>query len=305
MMNVIKYSVVTVALCGFVSGCSSVSPSKRASLVSDSDSRSSGYYENNALPAGAAIRYYDNASAARDTGDTSPRYWRAPARDQAEPAPRRLLSGPSPSARNAPLRRFAAMPRHAPHAAHVRQDETSCLNSGIVQTTAFVRPRSSIGGGQCYVSRPFTMFAAGNGRVQFEPAATLRCQMVPSVETWVAEVLRPAARKLLGSDVVEVRVAGSYGCRRRNHQAGAKLSEHGRGNALDISKFHLADGRVITVKEGWYGSEQERRFLRYVHRGACEHFSTVLGPNADRHHRDHFHLDLASHGRDETYRVCK
>lgn len=130
--------------------------------------------------------------------------------------------------------------------------------------------------------------------------------MVPSVEAWVAGILRPAARRYFGSDVEEVRIAGSYGCRRRNNKPGAKLSEHGRANAVDISSFRLTNGKQVTVKRGWHrGSEGERRFLRYIHRGACEHFSTVLGPNADRYHHDHFHFDLASHGRTGTYRVCK
>lgn len=141
--------------------------------------------------------------------------------------------------------------------------------------------------------------------MKFAPSAKLRCQMVPSIETWVQKVLRPAARTILGSEIVQLRVAGSYGCRRRNHKAGAKLSEHGKANALDISSFTLANGEVITVKQGWHGSAPTCKFLRYIHRGACEHFSTVLGPNADRHHHDHFHFDLASHGRRGTYRVCK
>jgi hypothetical protein len=197
------------------------------------------------------------------------------------------------------------MPRHKPHAPHVRQDEASCLSSGIVQPTRYIRPRSSIGGGQCYISAPFQMSAAAGGQVAFEPPAALRCQMIPSVESWVAKVLRPAARKMLGSDVVELKIAASYACRTRNSARGARLSEHGKANAIDISKFTLADGRVITVKEGWHSRGLERAFLRYVHRGACEHFSTVLGPNADRYHHDHFHFDLASHGRDGTWRVCK
>lgn len=215
------------------------------------------------------------------------------------------MRGPEPRRVAPPLRRFAAMPRHKPHAPHVRQHETSCLRSGIVQPTRFIRPRSPIGGGACYISKPFRMAAAANGRIRFEPAATLRCQMVPSVETWVRDVLRPAARRFLGSDVVQLRIAASYACRSRNSKAGARLSEHGKANAIDISKFVLANGSSVTVKRGWRGSERERRFLRYVHRGACEHFSTVLGPNADRHHHDHFHFDLARHGRRGTYRVCK
>ena len=223
------------------------------------------------------------------------------------PQPRsNLRAPPRPVSRGfAPLRKFAAMPRHKPHARHVRQNEGTCLASGIVRPTRFVRPSSSVGGGRCYVNRPFKMLAAVGGQVALKPAATLRCQMVPSVETWVRTILRPAARRYLGSDIAHIQVAASYSCRTRNSRAGAKLSEHGKANAIDISKFKLANGRTVTVKHGWRGSQGERRFLRYIHRGACEHFSTVLGPNADRYHHDHFHFDLASHGRRGTYRVCK
>jgi hypothetical protein len=32
--------------------------------------------------------------------------------------------------------------------------------------------------------------------------------------------------------------------------------------------------------------------LRRVHRGACDEFTTVLGPEANDVHRTHLHLDL-------------
>ena len=44
----------------------------------------------------------------------------------------------------------------------------------------------------------------------------------------------------------------------------------------------------------------EALFLRRLHRGACEVFGTVLGPEANAAHRDHFHLDLA-HRRHSAY----
>ena len=72
-----------------------------------------------------------------------------------------------------------------------------------------------------------------------------------------------------------------------------------------MSGFLLANGRWVMVKSGWYGDLRERAFLRNVHQGSCETFTTVLGPNYDANHHDHFHLDLARHGRDGTYRVCK
>jgi hypothetical protein len=90
-----------------------------------------------------------------------------------------------------------------------------------------------------------------------------------------------------------------------NGQWGATLSEHGHANAVDIAAFTMADGHRISVKSGWLGDEREQRFLRVVHDGACAEFTTVLGPDYDEFHRDHFHLDLARRGPDGMGRVCK
>lgn len=186
-------------------------------------------------------------------------------------------------------------------------EERQCLASGIVQYSRFVHARSSLGGPSvCGAERPFEMSGAAGGRVSLKPAAILRCPMIPAVDRWVTQVVDPAARSYFGLPVSDLKVAASYGCRPINHQSGARLSEHGHANAIDISAFHLPNGRVVTVKSGWFGGdERERAFLRAVHRGACDTFTTVLGPYADAYHRDHFHLDLARHGRDGTYRVCK
>lgn len=78
-----------------------------------------------------------------------------------------------------------------------------------------------------------------------------------------------------------------------NGQPGAHISEHAFGNALDIAAFVLADGRRITVKNGWHGAPEEQGFLRDVHASACENFSTVLAPGSNRFHYDHIHVDLA------------
>jgi hypothetical protein len=86
---------------------------------------------------------------------------------------------------------------------------------------------------------------------------------------------------------------------------GGRLSEHGHANAIDISSFELSDGRKITVKQGWRGEPREHAFLAEVRERACDLFTTVLGPGADPFHHDHFHLDLARHGRDGSDHICK
>ena len=149
------------------------------------------------------------------------------------------------------------------------------------------------------------MTAALSGRVAMRPAALLRCPMIPAVDHWMQTTVMPAALRNFSQPVVEIKVAASYSCRPMNHVDGARLSEHGHANALDVSAFQLADGRWISVKQGWYGDLRERNFLRHVHQGSCETFSTVLGPYYDAAHRDHFHLDLARRGRDGEGRICK
>ena len=90
-----------------------------------------------------------------------------------------------------------------------------------------------------------------------------------------------------------------------NNVAGGNLSEHGHANALDVSGFTLTDGTRITVKRGWHGDWRERAFLREVHDGACAEFTTVLGPDYDSNHHDHFHVDLARRGPDGLRGTCK
>jgi hypothetical protein len=187
------------------------------------------------------------------------------------------------------------------------QEETKCLALGIVKPSPFLVQRASLGGpgSSCGAERPFEMAAALGGRVAMRPTALLQCAMVPAVDKWMGEVVQRAAQRHFGLPVIEIKVAASYACRPINHQRGARLSEHGFANALDVSGFMLADGRWIRVKTGWWGDVRERGFLRDVHRGGCAIFMTVLGPNYDSFHRDHFHFDLAWHGREGDKQICR
>jgi hypothetical protein len=188
-----------------------------------------------------------------------------------------------------------------------KQEELACLSSGAARESSFLKTRSALGGPSdyCGAQRPFEMSAAGQGRVAMIPPALVACPLIPAIDQWVAEVVEPAARQHLGGTLAELKVAASYACRAMNHQSGAKLSEHGHANAIDISAFRLADGRVVTVKGGWNGAPHEQAFLREVRSNSCRTFTTVLGPGADAYHGDHFHLDLARHGSDGLKRICK
>jgi hypothetical protein len=131
------------------------------------------------------------------------------------------------------------------------------------------------------------------GAAAVTPAATLACPVISALDNWVASGIQPAAHKWFGQPVVEIKQISAYSCRGMNGQRGAPISEHAFGNALDISAFTLADGRKVTVKNGWRGEPEEQGFLRDVHASACQLFSTVLAPGSNIYHYDHIHVDLA------------
>lgn len=126
--------------------------------------------------------------------------------------------------------------------------------------------------------------------VALSTPAVIDCPTALALSEWVDKGLQPAFKRQ--GKVVELRVAAHYACRTRNNQPGAKISEHGRGRAIDISAFTLKDGRVYTVKESWWRG-RGRKPMRKAYDKACGIFGTTLGPDGDRYHQDHFHFDTA------------
>lgn len=181
----------------------------------------------------------------------------------------------------------------------------ACLRGGSVLPSAYVQPMKSLDGpGACGAEIPFTISALPAAGVGFAPNATLACSMIPRVEAWLANGVQRGAETYFREPVREIEVAASYACRSRNGRRGAKLSEHGYANALDVRAFRLASGRRVSVDTGWRGPSAERQFLRHAHRSACGIFSTVIGPDGDRYHHDHLHVDFARRGK-SGYRYCK
>lgn len=128
--------------------------------------------------------------------------------------------------------------------------------------------------------------------VVLSPPALMNCKTALALREWTDNGLKPAFRQR--GPVVEMRVAAHYVCRNRNNQAGGRVSEHGKGNAIDLSAFTMKDGEVITVLNGW-GKGTTLRPLRRAYNRACGPFGTTLGPDSDRYHQDHFHFDTASY----------
>jgi hypothetical protein len=135
------------------------------------------------------------------------------------------------------------------------------------------------------------------------PPATLACPLVSALDRWVTDGVQPAAQHWFGAQVVSIKQIGSYSCREMVGAGGDFVSEHAFGDALDIAGFTLADGRTITVKNGWHGSPEEQGFLHDVQLYACQTFSTVLAPGYNVYHYDHIHVDLMR--RDSGRHPCR
>lgn len=141
----------------------------------------------------------------------------------------------------------------------------------------------------CGVAEPVQVTAISG--VALSTPATMDCTTAKALDAWVRGAVIPVVGKS-GGGVASLQVAAHYACRGRNNRSGAKISEHGKGHAIDISAIVLKNGTAITVLKGWHDAAQGK-ILKAVHRAACGPFGTVLGPNSDGYHRDHLHLDTA------------
>ena len=135
-------------------------------------------------------------------------------------------------------------------------------------------------------------------RVSVKPAAILRCAMASEIADWIRKDIAPLAVSL-GSTISDLDNFDSFECRGRNRIVGARLSEHGRANALDVRAFKLANGRSISLTDRTVPRDLRETVLHSV----CARFSTVLGPSSDWYHEDHIHLDLME--RRNNYRICQ
>lgn len=146
------------------------------------------------------------------------------------------------------------------------------------------------GRGACGITNPVRVSAVAG--VQLSTPATLTCPAARALEEWVITGAKPAfGRK--GGGLASLDVAASYACRTRNNRRGARLSEHAKGNAIDISGFTMRDGTRVSLLSDW-GTRKHGSSLRKMWRSACGPFGVVLGPEADRFHRDHFHFDVSN-----------
>ncbi|MEM5475414.1 extensin family protein [Pacificibacter sp. AS14] len=174
-----------------------------------------------------------------------------------------------------------------------RQTQVSYRTAGSVcghrdiRGTAIKEIQATLKG--CGLSDPVRITEISGVKL-FSPAI-IDCTTAKALRTWIDKGAKPAVGRK-GGGLSELKVVASYSCRTRNNQPGAKVSEHGRGRAIDIAGFTLKNGDSTTVLEGW-NDRKYSTILKKMHKSACGPFGTVLGPNANKYHKDHFHFDTA------------
>ncbi|WP_081964052.1 extensin family protein [Hoeflea sp. BAL378] len=160
----------------------------------------------------------------------------------------------------------------------------------------------AIGNGtSCSIPYPIELTKLSGG-IQIKPAAKLNCQITEAFAQWVKNELGPAARVRYLSGVRSINQLSSYSCRTMNSKRGAPMSEHAKGNAIDVGKITLDNGRAILVKQPGLFAFRQKSLLNSIRADSCKYFTTVLGPGSDVHHKDHFHFDLRT--RKTAYRHC-
>lgn len=184
--------------------------------------------------------------------------------------------------------------------ATLRADATACR--ALIDRAGL--PHESlpaVGSGRCLATDRTRIGGKGTGFALAPASVAPSCAVSAAVLIWMRHVVQPAAQRHFGQGVTMVENLGSYNCRQI---AGRESwSEHATGNAIDISAFVLADGQRIVLTRDWDGRPERAAFLREARDGACGLFSTVLSPDYNAAHRDHFHLDMA--GRVAGWSVCR
>jgi hypothetical protein len=177
----------------------------------------------------------------------------------------------------------------------------SPCRSRLAEIAAFKPLPSITGPGDCTATDVVALDAvllADGHRIALSPAATLRCPMAEAVTHWIRDDVAPAIATL-GKSLRGAETVDSFDCRRRNGITDAKISEHGRANALDVRAFKLANGAAIQLTDASVAKSLREK----LRQSACARFSTVLGNGADAYHDGHVHLDLLE--RSNHYRICQ
>jgi hypothetical protein len=208
---------------------------------------------------------------------------------------------PLPPRRPPDLTPLPKAPEHESPAPETAVADPACTRAlaSPKLVTSSIAPVAGSGG--CGIAAPLKLSAVvleDGTHVPLEPSATIRCTLAEALGDWVRDDIAPLADKN-GSGLSKILGSEGYECRPRNRVEGAKLSEHGKGNAYDLLGVVLRNGHQLTIEHQTEASD----FMMQLKTTSCARFTTVLGPGSDGYHDTHLHVDLAE--RHSDYRICQ
>lgn len=155
----------------------------------------------------------------------------------------------------------------------------------------------------CGIASPLEVTAVLPG-MKLEPKGTMRCEAALALSRWAKNVVVPTTKIAMPDrQVTAFGNASTYICRNRNSAETGKISEHAKGNAVDIATLTFDKGEPLIMKPRHEDGTMEGAFQRTITTAACLFFRTVLSPGSDATHQDHLHLDVLE--RKGGYLYCR
>jgi hypothetical protein len=215
-------------------------------------------------------------------------------------APKASVLAPLPRTKPNVLQQQAALiPRALPKDTARKDDTETCFQELRAIGAKFTVAAATVSYGKCHVENPVNLrsVTTKQSTVELPEAPLLNCKFALQFSKWLSESGAPILSAQLNSPVERISTGPGFECRGRNGDGSAKVSEHGYGNAVDISTFRLRNGKTLHVGDS--------TLLPGVRASACGYFTTVLGPGANAAHASHFHFDMGAHGKSGNYRICQ
>jgi hypothetical protein len=157
----------------------------------------------------------------------------------------------------------------------------------------------------CGIEAPVrvTSIKVGDDVVALPDHPLVACAFAAVLADYVRLIVAPLGRAILGARLAAIETGPGYECRTQDRLAGAKVSGHGKGLAVDFMAIAFADKRRVLVER--QAGADEGAYFRAVRTAACGWFTTVLGPGSDAYHATNMHLDIEQHGSTGGYRICE
>ncbi|URK87287.1 extensin family protein [Rhizobium sp. RCAM05350] len=185
-----------------------------------------------------------------------------------------------------------------------QKEYAACL-ADLKEIGATFKEEARIDDGKgCGIDKPLTLQTVLPG-ITLKPEGKMRCETALELARWTKDAVLPAAKVALENEgpLTTINQASSYICRLRNNTANGKISEHARGNAIDIASFSFKNGKSIEIQPRDEDSTLAGAFQRAVTATGCLYFETVLDPGSDEAHENHLHFDVIE--RKGGYRYCR